>query len=75
MVGFCLLFYVFIRNDIQKIPKLSNKYVIYCFYFSVSVKNNHPYPDTQTKGFSIVFSTPPHQKNMYFLALWYCDII
>ena len=55
--------------------KIGDKYIIYCFNFSVSVKNNHPYPIVKNSGFSSVLSSPTNQKNMYFLAFWFCDII
>ena len=55
--------------------KIWDKYIICCFNFSVSVKNNHPYPIMKNQGFSVVFSTPPYQKNMYFLAFEFWCII
>ena len=55
--------------------KISNKCTIYCFDFSVSVKNNHPYPDVKNSGFSSVLSNPTNQKNMYFLAYDFWCII
>ena len=48
--------------------KIGDKYIICCFNFSVSVKNNHPYPIVENQGFSSVLNTPHYQKNMYFLA-------
>ena len=55
--------------------KIGGKYIIYYFNFSVSVKNNHPYPVVKNQGFSSVLSIPHYQKNMYFLALWFWCII
>ena len=46
--------------------KIGDKYIIYCFNFSVSVKNNHLYPVVENQGFSSVLTTPIIKKICIF---------
>ena len=46
--------------------KIGDKYIICYFNFSVSVKNNHPYPIVKNQGFSSVLSIPIIKKICIF---------